>query len=275
MTTVVANGQSIEQFIPLDLRREFYQNSDPKNKYAISNGLDPYGFSTDGLVLYLPLWALKDSSFKSVDAYKNTCNVTGALWQPDGRLFDGADDLITVPDTASIQNIWDGGGTIIFWVNPASDGEANLAQICRKFDTQGWTCFVQAEAAGFMKVSFSSQFDGGGNGLWDTTNAVLPINAFSMVAVTYNADAVGNNPIIYIGDTAGAITTYTVGSGLTEATTPIGTRKSDVGEKLYIGNNATSIRTWDGIESEHIWYGTIKTLAEITHIWETTAWRYQ
>ncbi len=99
MRTPIIDGRSIEQFIPLNLRDMFYRHPLPQYKYALHDGLDPYGFTTDGLVLYLPLWALRDSSFESVDAYKHTCDITGALWTPQGRTFDGNDDRITCPKT--------------------------------------------------------------------------------------------------------------------------------------------------------------------------------
>ncbi len=112
MLTSVSNGLTIDRYIPPQLRHMFYRN--PNRRYMRNNGLDPYGFSTDGLVMYLPLWALKDSAFKSVDAYKRTIAVTGALWQPDGRLFDG-DDLIGCGRITEIEGAtqpW----TILLWV---------------------------------------------------------------------------------------------------------------------------------------------------------------
>ena len=104
MITPVVNGESIEQFIPVDLRSMFYHHAEPKYKYAIQNGLDPYGFSTRGLVAYIPLWALKESSFKSVDAYKHTCTVTGALWRPNGRSFDGLNDKLDFGNPTVLTN---------------------------------------------------------------------------------------------------------------------------------------------------------------------------
>jgi len=101
--TVQSDGRSIDQYIPRDLRRMFYQNTVPDYKYRRADGYDPYGFLTDGLVLYLPLWALKGASFKSVDAYQHACSVTGALWQPNGRYFGGEADNIDVGSAASLE----------------------------------------------------------------------------------------------------------------------------------------------------------------------------
>lgn len=46
------------------------------------------------LVLYLPLHELDGASFISKDKHGHLCTVTGALWTPQGRSFDGADDLV-------------------------------------------------------------------------------------------------------------------------------------------------------------------------------------
>ena len=87
----------ISQYIPKDLLGMFYRNPIPDYKYRTADGYEPYGFSTKGLVLYLPLFALKGAengtTFKSVDAYRHTATVTGALWQPNGRSFDGDDRI--------------------------------------------------------------------------------------------------------------------------------------------------------------------------------------
>jgi len=63
-------------------------------KYALKPGRD---FIFDpSLVLYLPLHKLDGASFMSRDAYGHLCTVTGALWRPYGRYFDGSDDYISV-----------------------------------------------------------------------------------------------------------------------------------------------------------------------------------
>lgn len=71
------------------------------------------------LVLYVPLHQLDGASFMSRDAYGNLCTVTGALWRPNGRIFDGVDDNIDcgLADSLKIQN-----GTILAWVKPTQTG---------------------------------------------------------------------------------------------------------------------------------------------------------
>lgn len=95
--------QGIDQYIPPDLRRMFYKN--PAAIHASHNGLDPYGFSTRGLVLYLPLWAQKGLTFKSVDAYKHTCTPSGTAkyWTPQGWYLTGDDEYIDCGRDSSLD----------------------------------------------------------------------------------------------------------------------------------------------------------------------------
>ncbi len=70
-------------------------------KYAVGDVRPDFIFDPS-LVLYLPLYKLDGASFMSKDAYGHLCTVTGALWTPRGRDFDGTDDYILVPHTDSI-----------------------------------------------------------------------------------------------------------------------------------------------------------------------------
>ncbi len=77
------------------------------------------GFIFDpGLVLYLPLYELDGASFMSKDKHGHLCTVTGALWTPLGRSFDGTDDEITTglnPSTTLGQEV-----TILSWLYPTA-----------------------------------------------------------------------------------------------------------------------------------------------------------
>lgn len=72
-----------------------------------------------GCVFYAPLWkrdAANAQKFMSDDAYGHLCTVTGALWTPQGRLFDGTDDVITVPDHNALDITT--AVTLELWINP-------------------------------------------------------------------------------------------------------------------------------------------------------------
>lgn len=72
-----------------------------------------------GCVLYLPLWRpdmgpAGGGTIYSKDSYGHTCTVTGAVWTPQGRYFDGVDDKITIPDHNALDIT--GNLTIEIWL---------------------------------------------------------------------------------------------------------------------------------------------------------------
>ena len=80
------------------------------------------------LVLYLPLYQLDGASFMSRDAYGHLCTVTGALWTPRGRTFDGDDDRIASSSSSAFAAVT--GITIMIWCKITTQAAVNtLAQI--------------------------------------------------------------------------------------------------------------------------------------------------
>jgi len=61
--------------------------------------------SDPSCVLHLPLHRLDGASFMSKDAYGHLCTVTGALWKPQGRLFDGSDDYIDCGNDSALDSV--------------------------------------------------------------------------------------------------------------------------------------------------------------------------
>ena len=265
MRTPIIDGQSIEQFIPANLRGMFYKNAIPQYKYAIHNGLDPYGFSTDGLVLYLPLWALKDSAFKSVDAYKHTATVTTATWQPDGRLFDG-DDYISLgkPSFASDQQ-----GTVEFWTTLTDTG-ANQALFAYDKKSTGAVEEWQIRCNGTTFVV--SLFIYIGSVI--SANLATDASQFSLntpfhLAITSN----GTTIKIHIG---GQLMTLNISEGANSGQW-FGDLASDADSFVFGGlerDNALIIG-WNGLIDEARIYNRALTAEEITRNYNCTRWRYQ
>ena len=164
--------------------------------------------------------------------------------------LDGASGYGKVTDSASIQNIWDGGGTASVWVYVDSDGEANVGRI---LDKTKWYLNVNSEAVNKVKVTFWIDFDGVADGQWTTAATEITLAAWTKIDITYDSDAVANNPTIAINDVD-----KTVGGGLTEDTTPVGTRVTDAASDLYIGNNSADSNTFDGkIDQPEIYNRTL------------------
>ena len=152
--------------------------------------------------------------------------------------FDGADSKITVSDHTSIQDIFDSGGTVSAWIYPDSDGEGSEGRIIDKSDaaTEGYAIFLSDESAGVCKLTLWYAFDNT-VGTWITTAREITIGAWNHIAIVYDNDAVGNNPTVYVNGTS---------VNLTESSTPVGTRVTDVGNDSIIGNRSDDAKTFDG-----------------------------
>ncbi len=172
--------------------------------------------------------------------------------------FDGTFSYGLVPDAVSIQNNWDGGGALHIAFNADSDGEGSLGRLIDKWT--GWRVYIDNEGGGLVRIVFEVDFDGAANGLWVTATNVA-LNGQHKLSIYYNSDAVGNNPTFVLDGIE-----LTVGSGLTENTTPVGTRVTDVGSDLYVGNDSTFAFTFDGHIAEVALFPTTQTTAEAQYI---------
>jgi len=106
----------------------------PALKYArVNSGIN---FQPDA---YTVLWFPgqddpQSATIRDRSGSGNNGTITGATWTRNGNGiwyldFDGADDIVNIPDATSIQNVFDGGGSTVAWIYPESDGEGNLARI--------------------------------------------------------------------------------------------------------------------------------------------------
>ena len=123
--------------------------------------------------------------------------------------FDGTDDYVNCGSDSSIDNIFDGGGTIAGWIKVASDGAATFGRIIDKSSAgnggNGWTITVEDESSGAVDLNFmvghSSQY-----GRWTTTAREITLNTWTHFAVVYDDDSTSNNPVIYINGVSVTLT---------------------------------------------------------------------
>ena len=200
---------------------------------------------TNSILDIYPFWKNKDGLgnilIPDLSANKLHASIIGEEY---ALLFDGVDDYGQIADHSSIQNPFDGsGGMVGAWINPKSDGESNLGITLSK---NSWDFYVREESNGFCKLAFTYSFSTSGDVSWVTTNAVIPLNIPSFICVKYDADSVSNDPTFYIYNAKDGFQTLTVGSGIDSAS-PAGTRDTDVGNNMRIGNAVTTTnRTFDG-----------------------------
>ena len=214
------------------------------------------------LVFNAPLRQLDGATFMSRDQNGISCANSLAKWQLNSLLWDGADSIINCGKDLRIANIFDGGGTVSAWIKASSEGENGNGRIIEKRD--GWKIYVREEVAGAVKlriyVEFSTAY-----GYWTSSDGVVKIGVWKHVAISYDNGAVDNDPTIYVNGVP-----YTVGNGLTEHQAPVGTRVSDSGSNLYIGNTNVVDKTFDGSMTDMRLYDRILTGIEIQRIYNRT-----
>lgn len=150
-----------------------------------------------------------------------------------GILFTPASDDIVVVDAASdLENLFDGGNcTLSAKIRFTSYGGGGFGRIC---GTDSWRFYVYDDGD---RLGFSYTFSTG-VGIWTTPTDSLEIDTWYSVTVRFDADSTANDPEFTI-DGVAAATTQVVG--------PTGTRVSDAGDRLTIGNNLDYDRGFDGI----------------------------
>ncbi len=160
----------------------------------------------------------------------------------DAQSFDGSSGRITIPSNASVDDVFDGGGSVSAWFNAAGWGEGDYGRILDKSSgttpsPNGWS--LQLEASD-NRLIFEIGFQGG-IGRWRLQPNTVSLNAWHHVTVVYDSSSAGNDPTIYLDGVA---------QTLIESDTPTGNMFSDAGLNLTIGNDASANRTFDGLIDE-------------------------
>lgn len=212
-------------------------------------------------------WTLK--TLDSVDVYlpertaRDGNDFGGtALTQPRALQMLNMDEAgsVYVTDHASIQNIFDGGGTLMAWIKPASIGVV-AGRVFGKLGTAIWTNNSVGNACYLV---FSCAFNIVA-GAWRIENRDIIFDQYTCIGVDYDSGATENVPTIYInGVSKGIVATYT----------PEGTRNSDAGAALYIGNIAAGDRAFDGQIDEVVLYSSSLTATQILNYYNTNKSRY-
>ncbi len=206
-----------------------------------------------GLVLYLPLYKLDASSFMSRDGYGHLCTVTGALWRPSGRYFDGADDIIIATDSAAFRNLTE--FTWEMWVYPEDTAGH------RMLFTKAGKKYLQIRSDEFISLTIYAATT---NGSVFTTDTVTE-DAWNHIVVTYSfsGDKKGR---IYLNGSECSYSTQNATEGALDADT------ADLCMGLWYTGGLYDLK---GVMGEVRIYNRALTPPEIQHNYLATKWRYQ
>lgn len=165
-----------------------------------------------------------DSTASPITCTNSGTSVRDNMYIGDTRSWDGVDDYLECGST--IDNIFDGGGTVSAWINYTSDGEANANIFSKQsVGNDGWQ--VRTGAAASSPATLAFAIFGATDAAWTSNVPNIPFAKWVFATITYDDDSALNNPIIYINGSSVAATL----SG-----TPLYT--SEAADILCLGNQA-------------------------------------
>ena len=212
------------------------------------------------LVLYLPLYELDGGAFKSKDAHGHLCTVTGALWRPDGRYFDGTDDEIDCGDISEFNSV--SALTVEGWFKQTTI-DVNADIWVKRVDAVNRIA-LQTQTNGNMYCYLANAAEMHGSLDY---SAVISSGVFFHGVFVFDGSLIGNaNRLKMFVDTVSQ--TLDFGAFTVPATT------ADLsGASFKLGQFITN--DFDGTIGEIRVYSRALTPLEIQHNYLATQWRYR
>lgn len=163
-----------------------------------------------------------------------------------GITYDGTDDLISCGTGDVVQE--NAALTVSLWYKAPT----NSGGVSRRIFHRGTILFFNGNDVGANGISFEV---GGATPLYRiTTNASIPVDAWTSLILTWDGSTTATNIHIYInGSEASYVTAQ---NGVTPTDTS--------GQTLYIGNRADGTRSWnENLNEFAIWQGTVLPARDI------------
>jgi len=151
--------------------------------------------------------------------------------------FDGggtADDLVTVTDDSTIDDIWTTAGGAEWKATVYSDGENDLGFVMNKVN---WSIGYRDEENGYVRVEFTI-IRATTNGVWVTADRCWKLSEPHIGSLRYNSDDVANDAEFFLDGVRQTLLPTSHSSGAIT---------TDNGSDLTIGNIAAATRTLDGV----------------------------
>ncbi|MGE0267765.1 MAG: LamG-like jellyroll fold domain-containing protein [Candidatus Omnitrophota bacterium] len=188
------------------------------------------------------------ANFAAGGGPSTTVSDTIKFANPRSLEFDGADDIVTIPD----NDILDGLGPLTFavWINPQTLGEGSNGRIIGKYN--GTTQF-RPDFRVNDNNSLLFRHDGSTTLERTTANNTITLNQWQHVAVTWDGGIAFSGVHIYVNGVEQTYSSSANGAGLNDGSA----------FNYYIGNVDTLDRTFDGHMDDIRIYNRVLSGAEI------------
>ncbi len=216
-------------------------------------------FNLAGCVLYAPLWRpeLAGSPFQSSGVYgipTHTCTVTGALWTPQGRTFDGLNDIINCGSATVIDNLLTTlsiGG----WAYPETQGESGFGYFieCGALNNRGFGFYMNSDARFSFRI----------------LNGAVPAEATSALG-TMSLNAWHH----FFGTYDGVSTIKLYIDGVQYSAVGNGAIDAHAVDNFIIGGRSDGSLCFDGIGGEVVAFNREMSSGEVLQHLQETKWRY-
>jgi hypothetical protein len=198
---------------------------------SITEGLTPTPGETDQYRrVHLPLDEGSGTTAYDSSGYNNHGALHNDPYWMDGKYGSALyfvkelNSNVRVSANSSINDIFDNGGTVAFWVYPGG----LTGQILNKQDgASGWYITYQA-IADSGRVRLTQRFTDN-NISWSQSEYSIPHEDWTHVAITYNNSSTSDKPMIYINGVEVEVAN--------PSSPPSGTRVSDAATPLTLGHN--------------------------------------
>jgi hypothetical protein len=201
------------------------------------------------------------STAYDVSGYGNNGTISNGTWV-NGKFeygvdFNGTTSVINCGSDSSIDNLFHNGATVLCWANLDTQGEVEG----RLFDKGSHVFLATTDTSGdYVKLEFFHRWTG--NYIWtQTSSAVVELNKWQMVAVTYDGTSSSNYPKFYVN---GAYVNYSI---IFDAN--VGSPFNESASSLGWGNDIGTNRTTDGTLDECTYIARILTAEEMEHIYRS------
>lgn len=205
----------------------------------------------NGLVLFHKYEEASGTSATDSSLNGNTGTLVNSPTRTTGQTggaisFDGSNDAVTVPPSASLNNL--SALTISAWMRPNNFGENSFGRIMQK--ENGFKLYLSSSNQVVFEVPYSTTAV-----KRQSANNVVTYGTWTHVVVTWTGSATGSTIHIYLNGSE--VTSYLA------TTNGVGTRTDDSAGDLNIGNNGAQDRTFNGLLDEVSIYNRALTPAEV------------